>query len=242
METKINSQLVKLIINTEKYNILDIITMKNKIFSYVNPVSYLDALNNKGVYGVMDGLFVDGSLMAAAVHAFYGKRITRRSPDMVGFFPDVFEYANIHNKSVCIVGSSQHEIQMAIKKFSAWYPNIIWKKCRDGYFSGEKEIKDYADAIVKEQPDYLVCGMGSVMQEKFLLMCKNAGYNGVGFCCGGFIRQIADNNNDTYYPVWINKLNLRFLYRMYKEPHTRKRYAIAGIVFPIRFLWERIFG
>lgn len=236
------SSLVNLITSTESKDISNILLMKGMIFSYVSPVSYLDALNHKELFSRMDGLFVDGSLMAAAVHICYGKHITRRSPDMVGFFPEVFENASKWNKSICVVGSSQQQMEMAVKKFSTWYPGIVWEKCRNGFFSGEQEMKDYAVEIAKAQPDYLICGMGSVIQERFLLLCKEAGYKGVGFSCGGFIRQIAENDNDSYYPAWINRMNLRFLYRMYKEPHTRKRYAIAGLVFPVRFMWERIFG
>ena len=30
------------------------------------------------------------------------------------------------------------------------------------------------------------------------------------------------NNEIEYYPLWIDRMNLRFVYRMYKEKHTRK--------------------
>ena len=36
--------------------------------------------------------------------------------------------------------------------------------------------------------------------------------------------------------------DLRFVYRMWKEPHTRKRYLMAGLLFPTKFIAERIFG
>lgn len=238
----IKSRIIRLITDTEEQKISDILVSRNKMFSYVNPVSYLDALNNKEVFASMDGLFVDGSLMAVAVHICYGKRITRRSPDMVGFIPDVFEYANSNHKSICVVGSTQEQMEKAVQKFSDHYNNIVWTLCRNGFFSDENEMEEYAKTIASEQPDFLICGLGSVLQERFLLMCKNAGYQGAGFSCGGFIRQIAEHDQEKYYPDWINRMNLRFLYRMYKEPHTRKRYLIAGFVFPVRFVWERIFG
>ena len=79
------------------------------------------------------------------------------------------------------------------------------------------------------------------MQEKFLLKVKNAGYLGIGFTCGGFIHQTSRNEID-YYPTWVDKTNLRFVYRMWKEPHTRKRYVTAGLLFPVRFIAEKIFG
>lgn len=68
---------------------------------------------------------------------------------------------------------------------------------------------------------------------------KNAGYHGIGFTCGEFIHQLAMNKIN-YYPAWINKYNLRFLYRMYKEPHTRKRYLKAGIFSPFTFCMGKI--
>ncbi len=239
---KSKSPLVNSIIKTEEFDVIDILLMKGKVFSYVNPVSYLDALDNIGLFSSMDGLFVDGSLMAAAVHICYGKPITRRSPDMVGYFPEVFKYANSEKKTICVVGSTQAQLDGAIDKFSFGYPNVVWKACRNGFFSSEQEMKEYAQYIANESPDILICGLGSKLQERFLLMCKEAGFMGVGFSCGGFIRQIAETNGERYYPDWINKMNLRFLYRMYKEPHTRKRYLKAGVVFPVRFVWERFFG
>ena len=84
-------------------------------------------------------------------------------------------------------------------------------------------------------------GMGILMQEKFLLKVKDMRFQGVGFTCGGFIHQTAKNEID-YYPAWADRLNLRFIYRMYKEPHTRKRYLQAALLFPARFIFERIFG
>ena len=87
----IKSSLIKKIIKTEDYNIQDILRMKGKVFSYVNPVTYLDAVKHTDLIASMDGLFVDGSLMAAAVHICYGRRITRRSPDLVGYFLELFD-------------------------------------------------------------------------------------------------------------------------------------------------------
>lgn len=102
-------------------------------------------------------------------------------------------------------------------------------------------MDEEAKHIVKLNSDFLIVGMGALMQEKFLLKVKNAGYQGVGFTCGGFIHQTSKNEID-YYPAWVDKTNLRFVYRMWKEPHTLKRYMMAGLLFPARFIAEKIFG
>ena len=50
----------------------------------------------------------------------------------------------------------------------------------------------------------------------------------------------TDPDKAEYYPEWIDKHGLRFIYRMYKEPHTRYRYFKTAFVFPIIFLKERL--
>ena len=65
---------------------------------------------------------------------------------------------------------------------------------------------------------------------------RNARIPGVGFTCGGFIHQTA-NNEIEYYPLWIDRMNLRFVYRMYKETY-RKRYVQAALLFLHAFVGE----
>ena len=38
--------------------------------------------------------------------------------------------------------------------------------------------------------------MGTVVQEDFLFKAKQAGYNGIGFTCGGFIHQTSKSDID----------------------------------------------
>ena len=213
------SILVDKILSTEKSSVHQIFKTKGKVYTYLNPVSYLTALDNKELFGKMDGIFADGGLLVKAIKLVYGKLVTRRSFDMTSMAPELFSYAEEHGKTIYIVAS----------------------KHRNGYFASEQEMDEEAKHIVKLNSDFLIVGMGALMQEKFLLKVKNAGYQGVGFTCGGFIHQTSKNEID-YYPAWVDKTNLRFVYRMWKEPHTRKRYVMAGLLFPARFIAEKIFG
>ena len=112
---------------------------------------------------------------------------------------------------------------------------------RNGYFSSEEEMDKVIEQIRELKPDFLIVGMGIVMQETFLVKVKKANVDCIGFTCGGFVHQTAYNEIQ-YYPKWIDWMNLRFLYRMYKEKHTRKRYVQAAFLFPARFIYERFFG
>lgn len=235
------SQLVTKIITTNQSDLNVIFNKDNKIFTFLNPVSYLIAIDNKVLFNQFDGIFADGSLLVAAIKLLYGEKVTRRSFDMTSLAPQLLQYAEDNKKTIYIVASKQEETEKAIEIFKERYPDLIIIGYRNGYFTNEKEQDKEAAYISQLNPDYLIVGMGVIMQEQFLLKVKEAGFQGIGFTCGGFIHQTAQNKID-YYPPWINRMNLRFLYRMYKEKHTRKRYLQAALIFPARFLYERIFG
>ena len=235
------SILIKKILSTENNSVNQIFEKKGKVYTYLNPVSYLTALDNKELFGQMDGIFADGGLLVKAIKMLYGKQVTRRSFDMTSMAPELFAYAEEHGKTIYIVASKQEQVEKAVEIFRERYPKVVFAGYRNGYFSSDEEMDKEAKYITELNPDFLIVGMGALMQEKFLLKAKNAGYQGIGFTCGGFIHQTSKNEID-YYPVWVDKTNLRFVYRMWKEPHTRKRYLMAGLLFPARFIAERIFG
>lgn len=236
------SKLVIKIIQTETETGASLLEKKGMVYSFLNPVSYLDALKHKELFGQMDGLFADGSLLVAAIKLCYGTKVTRRSLDMTSIGKDVLEASAERGKSIYIVASRQKEVEQAVSVFKEKFPGVNIIGYRNGYFANEREQDEEARHITELNPDYLIVGMGIVKQELFLLKVKSAGYKGIGFSCGGFISQTAKNDDTIdYYPKWIDRCNLRFAYRMYKEPHTRKRYLKAGVVFPWFFLWHRLF-
>lgn len=233
--------LVEIIIQTEAKGGLSILQKNGMIYSFLNPVSYLDALKHKEIFRQMDGLFADGSLLVAAIRLLYGEKVTRCSFDMTSVAPLLLDYAQKNHKSIYIVASKQEQVEKAVSIFLNRYPGIIFAGYRNGYFTNEDEQDAEVRHIVALAPDFLIVGMGAIKQEEFLLKVKDAGFRGIGFTCGGFIHQTAKDQID-YYPAWVDRMNIRFLYRMWKEPHTRKRYFMAGLIFPARFVWERFFG
>ena len=204
-------------------------------------MSYLEALKQKRLFSQMDVIYADGSLLVAAVWLLYGVRVERRSFDMTSIAQEVFDFAAGNGRSVYIVGSQECQLRQAVKTLKERWPGLSIVGYRNGYFASEAEKDDEARRIAQLQPDILIVGMGIVSQEDFLLRAKKAGFRGLGFTCGGFIHQTARNEID-YYPAWVDRMNLRFVYRMYREPHTRMRYLKAGLIFPARFAWERLFG
>ena len=233
--------LSEIIINTEISPFSSVLDEKGKIYTFLNPVSYLEALKHKELFWYYDGIFADGSLLVAAIKLLYGATVTRRSFDMTSVAPVLLDYAQKNHKTIYIVASKQEQVEKAVSIFQNRYPGLEIAGIRNGYFKSEEEQDKEAKHIVGVAPDFVIVGMGAIKQEKFLLKVKNAGFKGIGFTCGGFIHQTSKDQID-YYPAWVDRTNIRFLYRMWKEPHTRKRYFMAGLIFPVRFVWERLFG
>lgn len=233
------SVLVEKIVTAEKCSIKDIFIRKGRIYTFLNPVSYLSALDNKALFGKFDGIFADGSILVSAIKLVYGKTVTRRSFDMTSLAPALLDFAEKQGKTLYIVASRQEQVERAVEIFKERYPKLRICGYRNGYFQSAEEMEQEAERICRLNLDFLIVGMGVLMQERFLLKVKESGYQGIGFTCGGFIHQTAKNEID-YYPAWADKLNLRFVYRMFKEKHTRKRYMQAAFLFPVRFIFERI--
>ena len=221
------SLLVNKILSTEKYSVNQIFELKGKVYTFLNPVSYLTALDNKELFGQMDGIFADGGLLVKAIKMLYAKVVTRRSFDMTSMAPELFAYVAKHGKAIYIVASKREQVEKAVEIFHERYPKVKFAGYRNGYFANEDEMEQEAKHITELNPDFLIVGMGALMQEKFLLKVKNAGYLGIGFTCGGFIHQTSRNEID-YYPAWVDKTNLRFVYRMLLWSHLEQVLAVES--------------
>ena len=228
--------MIEKILQSSEKPVEEIFTEKGKVYSFVNPVSYLLIRPYCRLYDDVDGLFADGSLMVFFIALFCGKKIHRYSFDMTSMAKMFFEFASKNGMSVYLIGSEQERIETSYKTIVEKYPNLKVVEYRNGYFANVEERQRVIQGIVNSQPDYVIAGMGAVVQDHFLVDLKKAGFKGVGFSCGGFFSQMAQKECIDYYPPWIDKLNMRFLYRMYKEPHTRCRYLKAFFQFPFEFI------
>jgi len=211
----------------------------NKIYTFLNPVSYLDAIKNEKLFERFDGILVDGSILTVAIRLLYGKRIKRCSFDMTSVASSLFHHAQTEYKSIYLIGARQEQIERSVRILQKKYPEIRITGYRNGYLTSMDEIKKTCKEIIRLKPDYVIAGMGTPLQEMFLLQLKDCGYKGIGFTCGGFISQLS-MKGVAYYPKWTNKYNLRFLYRFYKEKHTRKRYLKTAFLFPLYFIWNKL--
>lgn len=215
----------------------DIFSKKCSINTCVNPYSYHILRRNRQLFSQFDGIFVDGILLCIFLRIIWGKRIRRLSFDMTSMAKDLFQHALTNGKTIYFIGSSQEKLEKTINIISESYPSLTIVGYRNGYFKSVDERSRAIENIKSINPDYVIIGMGSPLQEEFAYSLKTNGYKGCSFTCGGFIHQTSDGLN--YYPHWVDKYNLRGFYRQYKEKIFLRNYNTL-IQFPILFIIDTL--
>ena len=76
---------------------------RGKIYTFLNPVSYLTALKDESLFTRFDAVMVDGSILATAIRLLYNKKIKRRSFDMTSIADLLFRHI-LSEKKNCIFG------------------------------------------------------------------------------------------------------------------------------------------
>lgn len=175
--------------------------------------------------------FCDGMLMSTFMSRVTGRTIGRVSFDFTSIADLVLGSAEQQGKRVYFVGARQVELKLFVSKIKRLYPRLTIAGYHNGYFDASQAEAIRAD-ICLSKANILIVGLGAGRQEQFEQDALRAGFGGVAFTCGGFIHQEAMATRN-YYPALINRLHLRAFYRMYREPHTIKRYLID---YPSNFL------
>jgi N-acetylglucosaminyldiphosphoundecaprenol N-acetyl-beta-D-mannosaminyltransferase len=180
---------------------------------------------------------IDGGLLVIFFNLFFCKNELRVSFDMTSLAPTIFKQAESLEKSIYLVGSKSEEIDASLKAIKENFPRLKVLKHRNGYFS-EEEWKNETSLVAKLNPDIVIAGIGTPIQEHFLIELRSKGWTGTGYTCGGFFHQTA--NGLEYYPKYIDKFNLRWLYRIYDEPKLIKRYTLNYTAFIFVFIYDVI--
>jgi N-acetylglucosaminyldiphosphoundecaprenol N-acetyl-beta-D-mannosaminyltransferase len=193
----------------------------NRAFSFINFAS-IGSFMHQPAQSL--AYFCDGMLMSGFMSRITGRAVERVSFDFTSIADPVLRECEQRGKRVYLVGARQAELERFVEKLGKQYPRLQLVGTHNGYFDAEQAVALQAD-IRRCRTNVLLVGLGAGLQERFVLQALQGGFSGVAFTCGGFIRQEADAS-ERYYPDAINRLHLRAFYRMYREPHTIKRYLL----------------
>ncbi len=168
-----------------------------------------------------DFVLPDGIGMCFAIHWLHGLPAQRVSFDTTSLAPALFDRARSRNLRVVLVGGAAQVAETARARILEHFPGVRITGAFDGF--GDMEAK--AATVRELDPDIVICGMGSMKQEAFLLELKRQGWRGWGFTCGGYLDQLSEGIS--YYPHWIDAANLRWAYRLAREPgRLWRRYLV----------------
>lgn len=171
------------------------------------------------MYNDFDFICSDGSY-PLKINRWMGKpKSVRLSFDMSSMAPIVFNDMIKHEKSLYILGAKPDEVEQSVKTIQSHFPELNISGYHHGYINDCKD--DVVNQIVKSGANVCIIGMGAPLQDEMAVRLKKAGFVGSIYTCGGFIHQTTDKIIS--FPEWTNKLNVRFIYRWFKEDGVFKR-------------------
>jgi len=184
--------------------------------TFANPATAIAADRTPALRQMLnqfDRVAPDGTGMVKAIAWLHHCPCTHISFDSTSLAPPVFAMAVAQQIGVVLAGGPPGTAQAAQVAIEAQFPAISILGSFDGYGDPDTTIQK----IMALQPGIVIVGMGTVLQERFLLALASAGWRGLGFTCGGYLDQLALKGAD-YYPAWVDRYNLRFAYRLIMEP------------------------
>jgi exopolysaccharide biosynthesis WecB/TagA/CpsF family protein len=208
--------------------------------TFMNPYSWL--VNRDRGHADLDAftIYADGIALVWLYNLFCRASIGRFAFDYSSVATPVFEDARKRSRPVSLIGGPDGVARAAAEVIRSRHPGIRIIDTRSGFFATRAD-RDAALASAA-QASVVIVGMGAPAQENFIAELWGTGWRGAAYTCGGFLEQIAGTDGE-YFPPWSNRLNLRWLYRLYKEPRRLwKRYLLDYPKFLVVFIadWARL--
>lgn len=149
------------------------------------------------------------------------------------------EYCEKNDISLYLLGSKPGIAELAEKKMKEHSPNIKIAGTHHGYFPLEgPENEALVQEINRLKPDVLMVGLGMPLQEKWLKANWKRLDCHLFFNLGAVLDYTSGVLKGA--PIWMVKLHLEWLYRLYQQPgRLFKRYVIGNPLFMLRVLKER---
>ena len=193
------------------------------IVTFINPYSFhfLRDARVGAVFAQFDIVLPDGIGVVLALRWCRLVRAVRVSFDQTSLFEPVFSCLDAARARIYVAGAHPGVADSAVYRMAEAYRDVQFVGVRDGYGNPA----DIVEEVLALDPDFVLCGLGVPRQETLALALRDAGYSGVVCTCGGFLDQYAQGAQ--YYPAWVDRLELRWVYRMWREPRRLwRRYLL----------------
>lgn len=146
----------------------------------------------------------------------------------------LLEVADDKGYKIFLFGAKGETLHKTIQTISTNYPNIQIVGSHNGYFDWDNN--DIAETIASLKPDITFVALGVPRQEKWIAENIVAFETGIFIGVGGSFDVIAGTVKRA--PIFWQKLNLEWLYRLLKQPSRWKR-MLALPQFAIRVFKQK---
>lgn len=145
----------------------------------------------------------------------------------------LLERGNQKGWSFFFLGSSEEVNQIATDRIRERYPNIRIVGRHHGFFKDHEQ--ELVEEINQARPQFLIVALGAPRQEQWIYLHKRQLKANVAIGVGGCLDVIAGKVKRA--PVFWQKLNLEWLYRLLSQPSRWKR-QLALPHFAIKAFFE----
>ena len=177
----------------------------------------------------------DGASVVLASR-FLGYQVPERVAG-IDLMQRLLKLADEKSYSVYFFGSKEEVLQDMLKNFKEEYPKLRVAGYRNGYFSEEDE-QDIQKDIREKNPDFVFVGITSPKKEYIIQKFMDNRVNSIFMGVGGSFDVLSGHIKRA--PLWMQKSNLEWLFRVANEPKRLfKRYFVGNVTFIKRVLDEK---
>jgi len=247
---KIDYLGVKLNYNVNEENILDVIPKllekgSSKIYT-VNPEFIVDAYYDIDFLNELNSSdlnIIDGIGLLRGVKKYFKKSLSDKEFENLKTFTGVdltekiFDFANSGNLSVFILGGDSRVsvAEKTIAKIKSKYPSlkIFGSSEFNNIESDDNRTLNYIHNVMQENNlshfDFLLVGYGHKKQEFWISRNMDKVPAKISVGVGGTFDYISGNLKRA--PLWIRKLGLEWLFRLFIQPQRILRVFKATFIF-----------
>lgn len=137
---------------------------------------------------------------------------------------------------VYLLGAKAEVVAKTAEVLAERYPNMIIAGYRDGYFKDD-EFDDVVAEVEQTRPEIVFVGITSPKKERLIERFREVGAKGAFVGVGGSFDVVSGNIPRA--PIWMQRANLEWLFRMMQEPKRLvKRYVVGNTRFYMLLLKE----
>lgn len=183
-----------------------------------------------------DCLYADGASLRLAA-GLLGRCIPEKLTT-TDLWPHLSELAVDRGHRFFLLGGEPGLAERATVRAIEQYPKLQIVGCHHGYFPLEDE--SVIAAINTARPDVLWVGMGDPRQVVWADRWRTHLRVGLVLTCGGMFKIVAGEL--ARLPEYWRRRGFEWLYRLWQEPLTWRRYLLGLPLFGLRILGQRILG